>query len=107
MPVPIAVRPGSRNPRITTPKNHPDITNRLLRSTLFAMIPIQRLPVYLIVFAAISGLVFAQTSSKQAAGVEQKDFGTRDGRPIILYKLTNAHGVEVQAMNYGGIIVSL
>lgn len=72
------------------------------------MIP-KRLPcVYVIVFvAAIGGLVFAQTSSKQKSGVQQQDFGTRDGRPVILYTLTNSHGVEVRAMNYGGIIVSL
>ena len=55
---------------------------------------------------AIGGLLFAQTS-KQKPGVQQQDFGTRDGRPIILYTLTNAHGVEVRAMNYGGIILSL
>ncbi|HTT17878.1 MAG TPA: hypothetical protein VMG82_02970, partial [Candidatus Sulfotelmatobacter sp.] len=62
----------------------------------------------LIVFlAAISGLLFAQSSSKKKSGVEQKDFGTRDGRPVNLYTLTNSHGVEVRAMNYGGIILSL
>ncbi len=41
------------------------------------------------------------------AGVQQQPFGTRDGRPVILYTLTNSHGVEVRAMNYGGIIVSI
>jgi aldose 1-epimerase len=61
----------------------------------------------LVFVAAVGGLLFAQTSSKQKPGVQQQDFGTRDGRPITLYTLTNAHGVEVRAMNYGGIIVSL
>jgi aldose 1-epimerase len=61
----------------------------------------------LVFIAAIGGLLFAQPSSKQKSGVQQQDFGTRDGRPIILYTLTNAHGVEVRAMNYGGIILSL
>ena len=61
---------------------------------------------YLIVFfAALDGLLFAQ--SKQKSGVQQQDFGTRDGRPVILYTLTNSHGVEVRAMNYGGIMLSL
>ena len=50
------------------------------------------------------GSLLAQ--SKQA-GVEQKPLGTHDGRPITLYKLTNSHGVEVDAMNYGGIILSI
>jgi len=80
------------------------ITNRTGRSTLFAMIP--RRLLYAVVFiSAIGSFVFAQTSSK--SGVQQKDFGTRDGRSIILYTLTNSHGVEVRAMNYGGIILSL
>jgi aldose 1-epimerase len=69
------------------------------------MIP--RRLLYAVVFiSAIGGFVFAQTSSKKT-GVQQKDFGTRDGRSIILYTLTNSHGVEVRAMNYGGIILSL
>jgi aldose 1-epimerase len=72
------------------------------------MIPRRLLCSCVLVFVtAIGGLLFAQTSSKQKSGVQQQDFGTRDGRPIILYTLTNTHGVEVRAMTYGGIIVSL
>jgi aldose 1-epimerase len=72
------------------------------------MIPRRLILVCALVFiTAIGGLLFAQTSSKQKSGVQQQDFGTRDGRPVILYTLTNAHGVEVRAMNYGGIILSL
>ena len=52
------------------------------------------------------GSLLAQ-SAKPKPGVESKPFGTHDGRPITLYKLTNSHGVEVDAMNYGGIIVSI
>ncbi len=56
----------------------------------------------------IGGSLVAQmTSSKHKSGVEQKPFGTRDGRPVNLYKLTNSHGVEVDAMSYGGIILSI
>jgi len=71
------------------------------------------LPAYIIVFVfmvftpAIGGLLAAQTSGKHKSGVEQQPFGTRDGRPVTLYKLTNSHGVEVHAMNYGGIILSI
>ena len=68
------------------------------------MIP-RRLLHAVVFISAIGCFVFAQTSSK--SGVQQKDFGTRDGRSIILYTLTNSHGVEVRAMNYGGIILSL
>jgi aldose 1-epimerase len=60
----------------------------------------------LLVFAR--GLLPAQeTSSKHAPGVQKQAFGTREGRPVNLYTLTNSHGVEIRAMNYGGIIVSI
>ncbi|HKW76704.1 MAG TPA: aldose epimerase family protein [Terriglobales bacterium] len=66
------------------------------------------LPKYIIVFLfAIGGLLAAQTSAKHKSGVEQQPLGTREGRPVTLYKLTNSHGVEVHAMNYGGIILSI
>jgi aldose 1-epimerase len=55
---------------------------------------------------ATSGPLLAQ-SSKHNPGVQQKAFGTQGGRPVTLYTLTNANGVEVDAMNYGGIIVSI
>ena len=66
-------------------------------------------PAYIIVFLfALGGLLAAQTASeKHKSGVEQQPFGTREGRPVTLYKLTNSHGVEVHAMNYGGIILSI
>jgi aldose 1-epimerase len=55
---------------------------------------------------ATTGLLSAQTASSKA-GVQQQPFGTVDGRAITLYTLTNSHGMEVRAMNYGGIIVSI
>lgn len=40
--------------------------------------------------------------------ITQKPFGTApDGKPVSLYTLTNAHGMQVQITNYGGIITSL
>jgi aldose 1-epimerase len=50
--------------------------------------------------------VGAQTTSSKA-GVQSQPFGSVDGRAITLYALTNTHGMEVRAMNYGGIIVSI
>jgi aldose 1-epimerase len=55
----------------------------------------------------IGSLMFAQPSAKLKSRVEEKPFGTWDGKPITLYTLTNANGVQVRAMNYGGIIVSI
>jgi aldose 1-epimerase len=52
------------------------------------------------------GLLFAQPPATKA-GVQQQPFGTHDGRPVSVYTLTNSHGVEVRAMNYGGIILSI
>jgi len=65
------------------------------------------LSVSLLFSIAISGLALAQSTTKHSPGVEQKPFGTRDGRPVNLYTLTNANGVEVTTMNYGGIILSI
>ena len=56
---------------------------------------------------SIGGVAFAQAGKRHEQAVQQKPFGTRDGRPVNLYTLTNANGVEVDAMNYGGIILSI
>src|SRR5580700_5461799 len=55
---------------------------------------------------ATGGLLVAQQKPSKA-GVEQERFGARDGRPVILYTLKNSHGLEVHAMNYGGIIQAI
>jgi aldose 1-epimerase len=40
--------------------------------------------------------------------IKKEAFGmTRDGKPVELFTLSNTHGMEVRAMTYGGIIVSL
>src|ERR1700752_2580899 len=46
-------------------------------------------------------------SPKHHHGVQKQPFGTHDGRPINLYTLTNSQGLEIRAMNYGGIILSV
>jgi len=57
---------------------------------------------------SIGGMLLAQAApAKQKAGVQKQSFGMHDGRAINLYTLTNSHGMEVRAMNYGGIIVSI
>ncbi|MBZ5681420.1 MAG: galactose mutarotase [Acidobacteriia bacterium] len=62
----------------------------------------------LFLWLGLCGLSAAQeTSSKHKPQVIKQSFGTREGRPVNLYTLTNAHGVEIRAMNYGGIITSL
>ena len=71
------------------------------RSKLSAMMP-RQLSITVIILTICCSL-FAQSKP----GVETQPLGTHDGRPITLYKLTNAHGVEVHAMNYGGIILSI
>lgn len=70
------------------------------------MMPRRFAVVVAILVFAISEILVAQTTSSKT-GVQQKPFGTRDGRPITLYTLTNSHGVEISAMNYGGIIQSI
>ena len=57
---------------------------------------------------SLSGQIVAQgTSAKHHQGVQKQPFGTHDGRSIHLYTLANSHGLEIRAMNYGGIIVSM
>src|SRR2546423_15490796 len=42
------------------------------------------------------------------AGVVRKPFGTTQrGEAVSAYTLKNAHGIELQVLDYGGIIVSL
>jgi aldose 1-epimerase len=81
------------------------------RSTLSGMMPrcftTLSISIAVLLGLATSGLALAQATTNHKQGVQQKPFGTRDGRPVNLFTLTNANGVEVDAMNYGGIIVSI
>jgi aldose 1-epimerase len=59
----------------------------------------------LFVFAAIAQ---DAAPAKHKLQVRKEAFGkTGDGRPVDLYTLTNSKGMEVRAMTYGGIIVSI
>ena len=63
-----------------------------------------------VLMICLPGTTLAHGRSSKAArgGVEQKPFGaTQEGKAITLYTLTNSHHMEVRAMNYGAIIVSL
>jgi len=40
-------------------------------------------------------------------GFTRAPFGRVDGKDVFIYTLTNAHGMEVRAMSYGAIIVSM
>jgi aldose 1-epimerase len=62
----------------------------------------------LIIFLASAGLAHGRSAKAAHGGVQQKPFGaTKEGKAITLYTLTNSHHMEVRAMNYGAIIVSL
>ena len=52
----------------------------------------------------------ATDSTKQApaSNIVKENFGKlQDGTPVFRYTLKNANGIEMQVMNYGGIITSL
>src|SRR5947199_34986 len=70
------------------------------------MMPRRLFLFYTTVLVLTGGLLLAQ-SAPAKRGVESQPFGTQGGRPVNLYTLTNSHGVEVKAMNYGGIIISI
>src|SRR5215218_363008 len=49
-----------------------------------------------------------QPSAGTKRGVTRAPFGTTgDKKPVEIYTLTNAHGVEMRVITYGGIITSL
>jgi aldose 1-epimerase len=57
---------------------------------------------------ALGALAVPAAPATGKANVTSKPFGkTQDGTPVELYTLTNAHGMEVDIMSYGGIVVSL
>jgi len=46
--------------------------------------------------------------AQEALMVKKESYGTTsDGKAVELYTLTNSHGIEVRAITYGGIIVSV
>jgi len=50
----------------------------------------------------------AAFSAEKSNSMKKEPFGaTPQGSPITLYTFSNAHGLEVRAINYGGVIVSL
>jgi len=62
----------------------------------------------LIIFLASANVAHGRSSKAAHGAVEEQPFGTtKEGKKITLYTLTNSHHVEVRAMNYGAIIVSL
>jgi aldose 1-epimerase len=62
----------------------------------------------LIIFLASANLAHGRSSKAAHGAVEEQPFGTtKEGKKITLYTLTNSHHMEVRAMNYGAIIVSL
>ena len=63
-------------------------------------------PLLLLVIFVSGALGRAGTAMKRQ--VRKESFGkTGDGRPVDLYTLTNSKGMQVRAMTYGGIIVSI
>jgi aldose 1-epimerase len=62
----------------------------------------------LFIFLASANLAHGRSSKAAHGAVEEQPFGTtKEGKKITLYTLTNSHHMEVRAMNYGAIIVSL
>lgn len=65
----------------------------------------RRVAVVALLFA--TACMTARTSPREPT-LSRAPFGTLpDGRPVQLFTLTNAHGVEVRFIDYGGIILSV
>jgi aldose 1-epimerase len=57
---------------------------------------------------AIGAVIFASACTMRGDRVARAPFGQlADGRPVELFTLTNAHGIEVRAMTYGATITSI
>ena len=65
--------------------------------------------VWLLASFPIAGATVAQdaTPAAGAASISSEPFGEADGQPVDLYTLTNANGMEVKIMTYGGIVQSI
>ncbi|HET9407384.1 MAG TPA: aldose epimerase family protein [Candidatus Sulfotelmatobacter sp.] len=61
----------------------------------------------IILVAVFSGGLPVHAHAQHRSGVGTQAFGAHDGKPVTLYTLTNSHGLEIRAMNYGGIILSI
>ena len=58
--------------------------------------------------APTEGSTPSEGSAPSAAGITSEPFGeTADGEAVELYTLTNANGMEIKVMTYGGIIQSV
>ncbi len=63
---------------------------------------------FLLVLFVATAMGQQAAPAKRKHQVRKEAFGkTGDGRPVALYTLTNSNGMEVRAMTYGGIIVSI
>jgi aldose 1-epimerase len=71
----------------------------------------QRRSLHLSVWVLIVVVPIALVTQASSAGgpvIKKEVFGkTPDGKTVDIYTLTNSHGMEVRAMTYGGIIVSM
>jgi len=62
----------------------------------------------LVCSCAIGAVLFPSACTMQRDRVARAPFGQlSDGRPVELFTLTNAHGIEVRAMTYGATITSI
>jgi aldose 1-epimerase len=63
--------------------------------------------VLFLAFAQQSMILSQPAEAKNQSNVKTETFGTHDGRSVTLYTLSNSRGIEVRAIDYGAIIVSI
>ncbi len=65
--------------------------------------------IILLTILIITGVLFIQCESEGSSQMKimKSDFGSKDGKAVDLYTLTNANGMQVKITNYGGAITSV
>lgn len=61
----------------------------------------------ILVTAALAATAAMVTQAQAASRIEKRAWGTFDGKPVYLYKLRNAAGIEITITNYGGTVTTV
>lgn len=62
---------------------------------------------FLIAVIIFSACTNSKDDKKMKAGITETPFGTYEGKPVTEYTITNANGMQVSIINYGGTVIKI